>query len=77
LEEKLKASKEARQKAEKDVAGVEDLRWRLQAAENALSDREAQLVQHDNDRITCLETQSRRFFSNAIFPFILLLSLTR
>jgi hypothetical protein len=26
LEEKLKASKEARQKAEKDVAGVEDLR---------------------------------------------------
>nr|XP_051190418.1 uncharacterized protein LOC127303752 [Lolium perenne] len=61
LEEKLKASEEAREKAEKDAAGVEDLRRRLQAAEDALSDREAKLVQRDNDIISRLETQSRRF----------------
>ncbi|KAM0868448.1 hypothetical protein ACQ4PT_041307 [Festuca glaucescens] len=61
LAEKLRASEEAREKAEKDAAGVEDLRRRLQAAEDALSDREAKLVQRDNDIITRLETQSRRF----------------
>ncbi|KAM0893482.1 hypothetical protein ACQ4PT_025098 [Festuca glaucescens] len=61
LEEKLRASEEAREKAEKDAAGVEDLRRRLQAAEDALSDKEAKLVQRDNDIITRLETQSRRF----------------
>ncbi|KAM0884451.1 hypothetical protein ACQ4PT_030973 [Festuca glaucescens] len=61
LEEKLRASDEAREKAEKDAAGVEDLRRRLQADEDALSDREAKLVQRDNDIITRLETQSRRF----------------
>ncbi|KAM0929882.1 hypothetical protein ACQ4PT_001336 [Festuca glaucescens] len=61
LEEKLRASEEAREKAENDAAGVEDLRRRLQAAEDALSDREAKLVQCDNDIITRLETQSRRF----------------
>ncbi|KAM0899770.1 hypothetical protein ACQ4PT_021062 [Festuca glaucescens] len=61
LEEKLRASEEAREKAEKDAASVEDLRRRLQAAENALSDREAKLVQRDNDIITRLQTQSRRF----------------
>jgi hypothetical protein len=66
LEEKLKASEEAREKAEKDDAGVEDLCQRLQAAENALSDREAQLIQRDNDIITRLEMQSRRFLSNII-----------
>jgi hypothetical protein len=44
LEEKLRDSKEAREKAEKDAAGVEDLRRRLQAAEDALSDREAKLI---------------------------------
>ncbi|KAM0861641.1 hypothetical protein ACQ4PT_045759 [Festuca glaucescens] len=61
LEEKLRASEEAREKAEKDATGVEDLRRRLQAAEDALSDKEAKLVQHDNNIITRLETQSRRF----------------
>ena len=76
LEEKLKASEEAREKAEKDAAGVEDLRRRLQAAEDALSDREAKLVQRDNDIITRLEMQSRRFSSNTISPFVLLLSLS-
>ena len=76
LEDKLKASEEAREKAEKDAAGVEDLWRRLQAAEDALSDREAKLVQRDNDIITCLEMQSRRFSSNTISPFVLLLSLS-
>jgi small-conductance mechanosensitive channel len=69
LEGKLKASEEAHQKAEKDDAGVEDLRQSLQAAENALSDREAQLIQRDNDIITRLETQSRRFSSNIILSY--------
>ena len=71
LEEKLRASEEAHEKAEKDAAGVEDLRRRLHAAEDALSDREAKLVQRDNDIITCLETQSRRFSSNTISPFVI------
>ena len=75
LEEKLRASEEAREKAEKDAAGVEDLRRRLQAAEDALSDREAKLVQRDNDIITRLETQSRRFSSNTISPFVIRLFL--
>ncbi|KAM0908070.1 hypothetical protein ACQ4PT_015702 [Festuca glaucescens] len=61
LEENLRASEEAREKAKNDVAGVEDLRRRLHAAEDALSDREAKLVQCDNDILTRLETQSRRF----------------
>jgi vacuolar-type H+-ATPase subunit E/Vma4 len=77
LEEKLKASEEAREKAEKDAAGVEDLRRRLQAAKDALSDRETKLVQCDNDIITLLETQSRRFSSNTISPFVVQFSLSR
>ncbi|KAK1616616.1 hypothetical protein QYE76_022133 [Lolium multiflorum] len=63
LEAKLKASEEARKRAEKDAAGVEDLRRRLQAAENALSDKEAKQVERDNDIITRLKTQSRRFLN--------------
>jgi hypothetical protein len=70
LEAKLNASEEARKRAEKDAAGVEDRR-RLQAAEDALSDKEAKQVQRDNDIITRLETQSRRFSSNTIFPFVI------
>ncbi|KAK1612256.1 hypothetical protein QYE76_035929 [Lolium multiflorum] len=45
LEAKLKASEEARKKAEKDAASVEDLRQRLQVAVDALSDREAKQVE--------------------------------
>jgi dsDNA-specific endonuclease/ATPase MutS2 len=44
LEEKIRASEEAREKAQEDVAGVADLRQRVQAAEDALSDKEAKLV---------------------------------
>ncbi|KAK1670545.1 hypothetical protein QYE76_058704 [Lolium multiflorum] len=61
LEAKLNASEEARKRAEKDAASVEDLRQRLQAAEDALSDREAKQVERENDITTRIETQSRRF----------------
>ena len=69
LEKKLKASEKARKKAEKDAAGVEGLRDRLRAAENALSDREATLAQREADIIARFETQSARFSSNITFPF--------
>jgi hypothetical protein len=58
LETKLKASEEARKKAEKTTSCVEDLRQRLQAAEDALSDKEAKQVERENYIITRLETQS-------------------
>ncbi|KAK1666638.1 hypothetical protein QYE76_054797 [Lolium multiflorum] len=61
LEAKLKASKESHKRAEKDAADVKDLRRRLQAAENALSGKEAKQVERENDIITRLETQSQRF----------------
>ncbi|KAK1610891.1 hypothetical protein QYE76_034564 [Lolium multiflorum] len=61
LEAKLKANEEACKRAEKDATGVEDLRRMLQAAEDALSDKEAKQVERDNDIIMHLETQSRRF----------------
>jgi hypothetical protein len=75
LEAKLKASEEARKRAEKDAADVKDLRQRLQAAEDALSDKEAKQVERENEISTHLETQSRRFLSNTIFPFVALLFL--
>ncbi|KAK1670787.1 hypothetical protein QYE76_058946 [Lolium multiflorum] len=61
LEFQLKASEEAWKKGEKDASCVEDLRQRLQAAEDALSDREAKQVERENAIIQRLETQSRRF----------------
>jgi hypothetical protein len=70
LGEKLKASEKACKKDEKDVAGVEDLRQRLQAAKDALSDKEAKLVQRENDIIARFETQSSRFSSNTTSPFL-------
>jgi small-conductance mechanosensitive channel len=68
LEAKLKTSETARKKAEKDASGVEDLRGRLQAAEDALSDKEAKQVERESAIIKRLETQSRRFSSTTIFP---------
>lgn len=41
LEAKLEISEKAREKAQKDAAAVEDLRWRLKTAEDDLSDKEA------------------------------------
>ncbi|KAK1610090.1 hypothetical protein QYE76_033763 [Lolium multiflorum] len=61
LEAKLKASKTARKKVEKDAADVEDLRQKLQAAEDALSNKEAQQVERENNIVTRFETQSRIF----------------
>ncbi|KAM0825031.1 hypothetical protein ACQ4PT_069829 [Festuca glaucescens] len=61
LEAKLKASEAARKKAEKDVAAAEGLRQKLQAAEDALSNKEAQQIERENEISTRLETQSRRF----------------
>jgi vacuolar-type H+-ATPase subunit E/Vma4 len=75
FEEKLRASEAACEKAEKDAASVEDLRQRLQAAEDALSDREAKFIQRDNDIITHLEMQSKRFSSDTISPFVVQLPL--
>jgi hypothetical protein len=67
----LRASEEVRKKPEKDASCVEDLRRRLQAAEDTLSDKEAKQVEHENAIIKCFETQYRRFSSTSIFPFVL------
>jgi hypothetical protein len=72
---KHKASEEACKRAEKDDVDVKDLRQRLQAAEDALSDKEAKKVKRENDISMRLETQSRRFSSKTIFPFSLCFSL--
>ncbi|KAK1694610.1 hypothetical protein QYE76_011307 [Lolium multiflorum] len=61
LAAKLKASEEARKRAEKDAADVKDLRQRLQAAEDALSDKEAKQVERENDISTRLETNPEDF----------------
>ncbi|KAM0846881.1 hypothetical protein ACQ4PT_055392 [Festuca glaucescens] len=58
LEAKLKASEAARKKAEKDAAAAEGLRQKLQAAEDALSNKEAQQIERENEISTRLETQS-------------------
>ncbi|KAK1615881.1 hypothetical protein QYE76_021398 [Lolium multiflorum] len=58
LEAKLKANEEARKRAEKDAADVKDFHQRLQAAEDALSEKEAKQVERENDIVTHLEMQS-------------------
>ena len=71
LDAKLKVSEKARVKAEKDAAAIEGLRQRLQTAEDALSDKEAQQIERENAIVTRLETQIRRFTSNLLLlsPF--------
>jgi hypothetical protein len=69
LEKKLEASEKARKKAEKEAAGVEDLRKRLHVAKNALSEKEAEITQREDDVIALFETQCPRFLSNTTFPF--------
>ncbi|KAK1626496.1 hypothetical protein QYE76_000811 [Lolium multiflorum] len=61
LERKLEASEKARKKAEKEAAGVEDLRKILHAANNALSEKETEVTQREADIIARFETQSARF----------------
>jgi predicted nucleic acid-binding Zn-ribbon protein len=77
LEKKLKVSKKACKKAENEVVDVEDLRQRLQAAEDSLSKKEAKLVQCENDIIALFETQTSRFSSNTISSFVILLAFSR
>jgi ribosome-binding ATPase YchF (GTP1/OBG family) len=72
FEKKLKASEKARKKAQEDAASVGDLRERLHAAENALSDRETKLAQWETDIIARFETHSTRFSSNITFSFYVL-----
>jgi Flp pilus assembly protein TadD len=71
LNAKLKCNEEARAKVEKDAAAVEGLRQRLQTAEDALSDKEAQQIEHENAIVTRLETQIRQFTSKLLLlsPF--------
>ncbi|KAK1603870.1 hypothetical protein QYE76_027543 [Lolium multiflorum] len=61
LARKLEQSEKAREKAESDAAAVEGLRKRLQNAENSLSDNIAQQSAREQEIITRLESQSRRF----------------
>jgi hypothetical protein len=61
-EAKLKARETARKKVEKDAAAVEGLGQRLQAAKEALSDKEAQQVERENAIVERFEMQNRIFF---------------
>ncbi|KAK1610651.1 hypothetical protein QYE76_034324 [Lolium multiflorum] len=58
---KLEQSEKARKKAEADAAAVEDLRKRLHDAETSLSDNIAQHSAREEEILTRLESQSRRF----------------
>ncbi|XP_047043333.1 uncharacterized protein LOC124647428 [Lolium rigidum] len=58
LEAKLKTSKTARKKAEKDAATVDSLRQRLKTAEDALSDKEAEQIERKNAIVERFEMQN-------------------
>ncbi|KAK1666034.1 hypothetical protein QYE76_054193 [Lolium multiflorum] len=58
---KLEQSEEARQKAEKDAATIEDLRKRLHDAETSLSNNIAWQSAREAEIISRLESQTRRF----------------
>ncbi|KAK1626381.1 hypothetical protein QYE76_000696 [Lolium multiflorum] len=61
LANKLKASEEAREKAEKDASCIEDLRKRLHEAETALSDKITQDVAREGNVASRLESLNRWF----------------
>ena len=69
LEKKLQASEKAREKAEREAASVGDLRDRLHAAENALSEKEKEIAKREAAIVARFETQSARFSSNVSVPF--------
>ncbi|KAK1607916.1 hypothetical protein QYE76_031589 [Lolium multiflorum] len=71
LAAKLKASEEAREKAEKDASCIEDLRKRLHEAETALSDKIAQNVAHEAKISARLESLNRRFVRKMSQDFVL------
>ena len=84
LAQKLEQSEEARKKAESDAvqaraeadkaktdaAGVEDLRKRLHAAENSLSEHIAAQSAREEAILKRIRTQSRRFLSKHLNHFI-------
>ncbi|KAK1668114.1 hypothetical protein QYE76_056273 [Lolium multiflorum] len=61
LAAKLKASEEAREKAEKDASCIEGLRKRLHEAETALSDKIIQTTANEGKIAARLESLNRRF----------------
>ncbi|KAK1608693.1 hypothetical protein QYE76_032366 [Lolium multiflorum] len=61
LAAKLEQSEKARMKAEADAAAVEDLQKRLDDAKNALSENVAQHSAREEEILSRLESQSRRF----------------
>ena len=65
---KLEQSEKARKKAESDAAAVKDLRKRLHDAETSLSDNIAQQSAREDEILTRLESQSRRFVSKYSNP---------
>ncbi|KAM0885692.1 hypothetical protein ACQ4PT_030157 [Festuca glaucescens] len=66
LEKKLKASEKAHEKAEREAASVGDLRDRLHAAENALSEKKEGIAKREAAIIARFETQSTRFSTEKI-----------
>jgi hypothetical protein len=68
LAAKLELSEKAREKAEADAATAEDLRQRLNNAENALNDKIAKQIKREEGIIARFDTQIRRFVSK-FFPF--------
>ncbi|KAK1630837.1 hypothetical protein QYE76_005152 [Lolium multiflorum] len=71
LASKLKASEEAREKAEKDASCIEDLRKRLHEAETALSDKITQDVAREGNIASRLESLNRRFVRKMSQDFVL------
>jgi hypothetical protein len=65
---KLEQCETARKKAEADATAVEDLRKRLHDAETSLSDNIAQQSAREDEILTRLESQSRRFVSKYSNP---------
>ncbi|KAK1600775.1 hypothetical protein QYE76_017986, partial [Lolium multiflorum] len=66
---KLEQSKKARKKAESSAAVVEELRKRLHDAETSLSDHITQQTAHENEIITRLSSQCRRFVRKTRQPY--------
>jgi chromosome segregation ATPase len=72
LASKLKASEEAREKAEKDASCIEDLRKRLHEAETALSEKITQHVAREGNIASRLESLNRHFVSKFTDPTFVL-----
>ncbi|KAK1614949.1 hypothetical protein QYE76_020466 [Lolium multiflorum] len=71
LASKLKASEEAREKAEKDASCIEDLQKRLHEAETALSDKITQDVAREGNVASHLESLNRCFVRKMSQDFVL------